>query len=149
MSIFFQSTEYFKSTEIALDAAYGDFKFKPYFNANFHLRALASLFYHMFRIIYDIACLLSRLMATLYHTINPFKWKSLPGDLLNLADDVIGIVITSLFIAVYPLVVLARSFSSMILGYLEGNSKWHGDRSEEEESWDLATTVFYTEAAAP
>ena len=88
-------------------------------------------------------------MATLYHTINPFKWKSLPGDLLNLADDVIGIVITSLFIAVYPLVVLARSFSSMILGYLEGNSKWHGDRSEEEESWDLATTVFYTEAAAP
>lgn len=142
MSIFFQSTQ------IATDAFYGDFKFKPYFNANFHLRAMASLFCHMFRILYDIACLLSRLLLTLYHTINPFKWASLPDDLLNLADDVIGIVITSLFTAVYPLVVLARSFSSMILGYLEGNTKWHGDRSEEEESWDLATTVFCKEEPA-
>lgn len=137
---------FFEATQIASDAFYGDFKFKPYYSVSFHVRALASFFCHILRALYDLACLAYRLIISPFLLISPLSWGKIPEHFMNLADNAIGLLISLVSIAVHPVVLVGRSFTTLILGgYLEDNTYWTGgDLSEEEENWELATSIFCT-----
>lgn len=133
-------TTFFKNTQIAANAFYGDFKFKPYYNFLFHMDALTTFLCHIARCLYDLSCAALRVVITPLYVLNPLAWISIPGHAMELVDDIVGALISAVTVVIHPVVVTIRTLTSMIFGYDETNDNY--DLEEEENSdWELATTI--------
>ena len=132
---------FFKSTAIAANALYGDFKFKPYYNMGFHLDALTSFICHIVRALYNLASIALRVLITPLCLLNPLAWLSLPDHALNLIDDLVGFVISLAPIIIHPLIFLVRTLTSVMFGY-EQQSENDGGIEDEQNDLSLAMTLF-------
>ncbi len=131
---------FFSSTTIAANALYGDFKFKPYYNGLFHLKAIGSFICHAIRAIYNLAALMWHAVLTPFCLLNPLFWPSLPGHAMNIMDNVLGFAINLVTIAVSPLIFALRTLTSLIWGYDE-ETEYDDGAEEEERDLSLAMTI--------
>ena len=136
-------------TEVAINALYGDFKFKPYYHVGFHLDAFLSYVCHILRTIYDLAATLLRLTWILLCVPNPFEWLGLPLQALELLDDITATLVSAFTVAIYPAIFILRSLSSVFSGYekivddmLKVDMEESGIYKEEESDLNLAWTIW-------
>lgn len=134
-------TDFFKSTQTATNALYGDFKFKAYYNIGFHFDAITSFIFHILRVLYNLASIALRLLITPFCILNPLAWLGLPQHALELVDDVIGFVISLMPVIVHPLIFTIRTLMSIISGY-EEDSDYDCGIEEEQQDLSLAMTIF-------
>ena len=139
----------FSNTIVAKDALYADFKFKPYYHVGFHLDAITSYLCHITRMLYDLTASLLRLTALSLSLLNPFAWIGLPGQALDLLDDITATLISACTVAIHPVIILLRTLSSVFLGYEKNVDDELGCAmedseiyKEEEDDIDLATKIL-------
>ncbi len=139
----------FANTTVAVNALYGDFKFKPYYHVGFHLDALTSGCCHIARTLIDLAATLLRFITLSLCVISIFGLILAPKQALDLLDNITATVIAAVTVAIHPVIVLLRTLSSMFAGYEKnvddqlGVAKEDSDIYKEEESdIELATTLF-------
>ena len=134
-------SEFFNSTHIAASAFGAEFKFKSYYNVGFHLDAFTSLFCHILRALYNLASFAFRALITPFYILNPFAWSSLPKHSLDLVDNISGLAVSLISIAVHPLIIVFRTLSSIVRGY-EEDSDYDWGIDAEKEDLALAMTIF-------
>lgn len=139
----------FSYTIVAKDALYGDFKFKPYYHAGFHLDAISSFVCHILRTIYDLAATLLRFTILSLSLLNPFAWFGLPEQALNLLDNISATFISALTVAIHPFIIFSRTMTSICCGYERnvddelGVAETDSDIYKEEEAdIQLAMTIY-------
>lgn len=131
----------FKSTRVAGMVFYGDFKFKAYYDVGFHLEAITCFLCHLIRATLNLLAAILRTGTLMLSVLIPFTWPLLPLKAYKILDN-LGASLISLFtIGIYPLIVLARSLSSVIYGYEKG-TKYDCGVQAEEEDLALALAIF-------
>ncbi len=134
-------SSYFKASDTAANALYGDFKFKPYYNLGFHLDAFTSFITHGLRTAYNLVGFGLRLLITPLYVLNPLAWIGLPGHLIALVDNLIASILSAISVAIHPIVFTIRTLNSLCRGYEEGTDyDWGMD--EEEADLGLAMAIF-------
>lgn len=142
-------SELFSYTKVAKNALYSEFKFKPYYHVGFHLDALSTYVCHILRTIYDLAATILQLAVMLLSVPNPFAWLGLPLQALELLDDISATLISAFTVAIHPVIVLLRTFSSVFSGYEKNVDDELGAVMEESEIYkeeesdiQLALTIW-------
>ena len=134
------SLDLFKATTVAGKAFYGDFKFKAYYDSGFQLEAMTTFMCHIARTLYNIAATLLRFAILSLSVFNPFAWIGLPGQAINLADDVIAVGVSAFTAIVFPLLFVLRTLSTLIFGY-EVNTKYDCGNEVDEADVELAMKI--------
>jgi hypothetical protein len=134
-------TSFFKTTTIAANAFYGEFKLKSYYNLGFHLETITSFICHILRALYDLTAFILRLVITPLYLLNPLMWIGIPDHTMNLIDNLAGSLISLATIVAHPFIFICRTFSSMIFGY-EENTEYDWGVDAEENDLTLAMTIF-------
>lgn len=134
-------SSFFPSTRRSCNALYGDFKLKSYYNVLFHLDGLTSFLCHGFRALYDLTCLITRVLITPFYALNPLAWPGIPEHCMHIADDAVSCLISIATFMIHPIIFLCRTFTSMARGYEEGTEYDWGEE-EEVADLDLAMTIF-------
>lgn len=132
---------FFSATQTAANALYADFKFKPYYDVNFHLATISSFICHILRALCDLTRTVLRVVITPLILLNPLAWLSIPDHAMNLIDDIAGFAVSLLTVVIYPLIVTIRTVMSMGLGY-QKDSEYDCDIDDEYDDLSRSRAIL-------
>ena len=134
-----------RAVESSCKALYAEFTFRPYWNVNFHLCALASVVTHLLRCLNNLLSIMTTVVFSPLLIFTPWNLFFVP---IAMIEHLLASVISLATAVVTPVFFAFRTLFSIFLGYQEGNVclTWDSSLAEEQGYFNDATAIFIPSA---
>ena len=119
-----------RAIESSGSALYAEITFRPYWDAGFHLCALATIVTHILRAFNNFVSVLTTILSAPFLIITPWHIPFVP---IALIEHAIACSFSLVAAMVTPVFFVFRTITSLFLGYQEDNACLTWDSSKEEE----------------